>query len=171
MKSQWEDTSRRFEDLNAKTENIGFALGIVIFADWASPLSIKNQNMNNPVSKRIASIDDDKIQHILVKKRMQLIDPSVEIFPFDDPDHALEWLGNNSVDLIFMDLNFPGLSGWDLLQKIREVSQAPVIVLTGNIGPFEREKIEAYPQAIRLFEKPISSVQVNDVFEYLNAKN
>ncbi|WP_373399419.1 hypothetical protein V8V91_06800 [Algoriphagus halophilus] len=46
-----------------------------------------------------------------------------------------------------------------------------MIVLTGNIGPFEREKIEAYPQAIRLFEKPISSVQVNDVFEYLNAKN
>ncbi|MBN3518518.1 response regulator [Algoriphagus lutimaris] len=127
--------------------------------------------MNNTISKRIASIDDDKIQHILVKKRMQLIDPTVEIFPFDDPENALEWLENNSVDLIFMDLNFPGLSGWDLLQKIREVSQAPVIVLTGNIGPFEREKIEAFPQAIRLFEKPISSVQVNDVFQYLNSKN
>lgn len=127
--------------------------------------------MNNPISKRIASIDDDKIQHILVKKRMQLIDPTVEIFPFDEPQDALDWLQDNTVDLIFMDLNFPGLSGWDLLQKIREVSQAPVIVLTGNIGPFEREKIEAFPQAIRLFEKPISSVHVDDVFHYLNSQN
>jgi DNA-binding NtrC family response regulator len=124
--------------------------------------------MTNSMNKRIISIDDDKIQHFLIKKRIQIIEPSIEIFPFEDPLIALDWLKENSIDLIFIDLNFPNFSGWDLLVKIGEISNSPVVVLTGNIGSDEVKKMEDFPQAIRLFEKPISNDHLAEIFQLLD---
>ena len=117
--------------------------------------------------KRIISIDDDKIQHFLIKKRIQFIEPLIDIVSFENPQNALDWLGENSADLIFMDLNFPELSGWDLLVKIGEISNSPVVVLTGNIGPEEIKKMESFPQALKLFEKPISNDHLSEIFQLL----
>lgn len=124
--------------------------------------------MTNSMNKRIISIDDDKIQHFLIKKRIQIIEPSIEIFPFEDPRIALDWLKENPIDLIFIDLNYPDFSGWDLLVKIGEISNSPVVVLTGNIGPDEVKKMEDFPQAIRLFEKPISNDHLGEIFQLLD---
>lgn len=124
--------------------------------------------MSQSMGKRIISVDDDKIQHFLIKKRIQFIEPSAEIFSFENPHLALEWLAENPSDLIFMDLNFPEISGWDLLVKIGELSDSPVVVLTGNIGSEEIEKMKIFPQAIRLFEKPISNNHLTEVFQFLN---
>ena len=123
--------------------------------------------MMRSMNKRIISIDDDKIQHFLIKKRIQFIEPSAEFFSFESPQLALEWLGENSSDLIFMDLNFPELSGWDLLLKLGDVSDSPVVILTANIGPEEIEKMKISPQAIRLFEKPISNDHLKEIFQLL----
>ena len=125
--------------------------------------------MDQGSTLKIISIDDDKIQHILVKKRMLQADSSVQLFPFDEPQNALDWLQENTADLILMDLNFPGLSGWDLLQEIGKISKIPVVVLTGNISPYELEKMKDFPQAIRLFEKPISTEQIADILNYLKS--
>lgn len=126
--------------------------------------------MTDSISRRIVCIDDDKIQHILIKKRLLNVDSTLEIIPFEEPLKTLDWLKENSADLIFMDLNFPGLSGWDLLEKIKEISSTPVVVLTGNIGNEERAKREEFPQAIRLLEKPISSSQIEEIFHFLDGE-
>ncbi|MBN3583229.1 response regulator [Algoriphagus aestuarii] len=118
---------------------------------------------------RIVSIDDDKIQHILLKKRVALINPSAQVSSFEEPESAMDFLGKNKVELIFLDLNFPGISGWDLLRKLKEFTDAPVVVLSGNISREEQEKIVEFPQAIRLLEKPISNEQLSDIFNFLNS--
>ncbi|MBB6327445.1 CheY-like chemotaxis protein [Algoriphagus iocasae] len=125
--------------------------------------------MTAPNEFRIVSIDDDKIQHILLKKRVLLIDSSAQVFPFEEPTSAMDFLGSNKTDLIFLDLNFPGISGWDLLQKLKEITDAPVVVLTGNISREEQEKISEFPQAIRLLEKPISNDHLSEIFEFLKS--
>jgi len=117
---------------------------------------------------RIVSIDDDKIQHFLIRKRIQLFDPSYQFFAFENPQSALDWLDETTVDLIFIDLNFPEISGWDLLMKLGKISDCPVVVLTGNIGSEEIEKMKGFPQAIRIFEKPISNDHLSEVFNLLN---
>ena len=125
--------------------------------------------MTTPNEFRIVSIDDDKIQHILLKKRVLLIDSSAQVFPFEEPGSAMDFLSSNQTDLIFLDLNFPGISGWDLLQKLKEITDAPVVVLTGNISREEQEKISEFPQAIRLLEKPISNDHLSEIFEFLKS--
>ncbi len=44
---------------------------------------------------------------------------------------ALEYLNNNSVDLLLLDLNMPGVDGFDVLQQLVKKEKKPkVIVLT-----------------------------------------
>lgn len=116
---------------------------------------------------KVVSIDDDRIQHILVKKRMQMVDPTIETISFDEPQNALEWLAENKAHLILMDLNFPELSGWELLLEIQKITETPVVILTGNISSFELQKKEEYPQVIRLLEKPISASHIEEIISQI----
>ncbi|EAZ79591.1 response regulator [Algoriphagus machipongonensis] len=116
---------------------------------------------------KVVSIDDDRIQHILVKKRMQMVDPTIETISFDEPQNALEWLAENKAHLILMDLNFPELSGWELLLEIQKITETPLVILTGNISPFELQKKEEYPQVIRLLEKPISASHIEEIISQI----
>jgi DNA-binding response OmpR family regulator len=44
---------------------------------------------------------------------------------------ALEYLENNSVDLLLLDLNMPGVDGFDVLQELSKKEKKPkIIVLT-----------------------------------------
>ena len=116
---------------------------------------------------KVVSIDDDRIQHILVKKRMQMVDPTIETISFDEPQNALEWLAENKAHLILMDLNFPELSGWELLLEIQKITETPVVILTGNISSFELQKKEEYPQVLRLLEKPISASHIEEIISQI----
>src|SRR6266511_1887676 len=52
----------------------------------------------------------------------------------EDPDTALKMLSENKFDLIFLDVDMPGMSGFDLCAKLRALPQharTPVVFVTG----------------------------------------
>ena len=63
-------------------------------------------------------------------------------------EEALELLGNQPVDLIFLDVEMPGLSGIDFLEK---AAFLPQIVLTTSKTEYAYEAFEY--SSYRLFEK------------------
>ncbi|MFP9113839.1 LytR/AlgR family response regulator transcription factor [Flavobacterium sp. RHBU_3] len=52
---------------------------------------------------------------------------------------ALEYLQNNTIDLMFLDIDMPGISGMDLLKKLK---QRPKTVLTTAYSEFALESYE-----------------------------
>ncbi len=51
---------------------------------------------------------------------------------------GLEQLGSESFDLIILDIMLPGMSGLDVLKKLRQESQVPVIMLTARGDDVDR---------------------------------
>jgi two-component system catabolic regulation response regulator CreB len=45
---------------------------------------------------------------------------------------ALDYLNNNKVDLVLLDVGLPDISGFDVLGKIRSDSEIPVIIITAR---------------------------------------
>jgi DNA-binding response OmpR family regulator len=79
---------------------------------------------------RILAVDDELpvlryLQHSLEEAGYQCIVTS-------DPSQVTKFVELEQPDLVLLDLRLPGVSGFDLLARIREFSAAPVIFLTAS---------------------------------------
>lgn len=104
----------------------------------------------------IAYLDDDKIQHILMKKLFQIHLPSFEVQTFSKPKSLEDWLGNNQVGIILSDLNLDGESAWDWIEIFTKISSAPLVFLTAHASPEDMVKMADFPQVKMIFEKPLA---------------
>ncbi|TDQ19706.1 response regulator receiver domain-containing protein [Algoriphagus boseongensis] len=104
----------------------------------------------------IAYLDDDRIQHILMKKLFQIHLPSFEVQTFSKPNSMEDWLGNNVVDIILSDLNLEGESAWDWIERFTKISSAPLVFLTAHATPEDLGKMADFPQVKMIFEKPLA---------------
>lgn len=78
-------------------------------------------------------------------------------------EECLELLRQGKGELLFLDLNMPGLDGYGVLQKIREQDlPTMVIVVSGDIQPEAHERVKKLG-AMDFIKKPVSIEQVEAV--------
>lgn len=63
--------------------------------------------------------------------------------------------------IIFLDINMPGMNGWDFLARYQELSadiqqRAVVAMLTTSVNPDDKEKAEAIPEVKEFVHKPLT---------------
>ena len=51
---------------------------------------------------------------------------------FDNGHDALEYVENNAVDLMLLDVGLPDMSGFDVLRKVRMKSDLPVVIISAR---------------------------------------
>ena len=108
-----------------------------------------NQLENRDEQRRILIIDDDPGYISLLRGWLK---DNYKVFMSTSGETALEWLSDNSTDLILLDFEMPDISGPQMLKKIRESkrSDAPVVYITGN----ELSEVEASIRPDDSFSKP-----------------
>ncbi len=81
----------------------------------------------------ILVVDDNELNRDLLSRR--LIKRGFEVSLAEDGFRALEWLDKNPCDLVLLDIMMPGMSGIEVLEKIRETrdgTELPVIMATAR---------------------------------------
>jgi two-component system response regulator ChvI len=78
----------------------------------------------------IALVDDDR--NILTSVSMALEAEGFEVKTFSDGDEAYRGLSQRPVDLAVLDIKMPRLNGMELLSKLRQNTNMPVIFLTSK---------------------------------------
>ncbi len=80
--------------------------------------------------KRILIVDDDKnISELL---NIYLTDAGFETFQSYDGSSALNFIKNNKVDLVLLDIMLPVIDGWEVCKLIRRTNSVPIIMLTAR---------------------------------------
>ena len=79
---------------------------------------------------KITLVDDDK--NIITSLRMLLEAEGYEISTFHDGVAALEGLNQNPPDMAIFDIKMPRMDGMELLRRVRQTSELPVIFLTSK---------------------------------------
>ena len=87
------------------------------------------------MSHTIALVDDDR--NILTSVSMALEDEGFGVTAYSGGAEALEGLERRPVDLAVLDMKMPRMDGMELLRKIREKSDMPVIFLTSKDDEFD----------------------------------
>ena len=80
--------------------------------------------------EKICLIDDD--QNILASLSLALKSEKFEVEAYSDGIAGLEALKNNNFDIAILDIKMPRLDGLEVLQKLRNSSDIPVIFLTSK---------------------------------------
>lgn len=79
---------------------------------------------------KILVVDDEP--HLLKLVRSNLEAAHYKVTVAMDGPSALAMMGGEGADLVILDIMMPGLDGFEVLQKIREFSVVPVIILTAK---------------------------------------
>ncbi|HTF20859.1 MAG TPA: response regulator [Chryseolinea sp.] len=109
--------------------------------------------------KKLLLADDDRDDRELFAEALASVDPSIVCQKAEDGKQALQRLAADQYDLpnlIFLDINMPVMSGWEVLKHLKGDSQyanIPVIMYTTASGENEK-RIAADLGAICFVTKP-----------------
>jgi len=112
---------------------------------------------------RILAVDDSRVMRRAMSKILSKEYDVVEVENGEDAWTVL--LNDNSIQVIFTDLNMPFLDGYGLLERIRtsddpQLNETPVIIITGKDDD-EDAKQEALDKGANDFiTKPFDSIQL-----------
>lgn len=85
-------------------------------------------------SRKILYIEDNIANRTLVEKVLQLVD-GLEMIPADSGEQGLVVAADVQPDLILLDINLPGMNGFEVLQALRAdetLRDIPVIAMTAS---------------------------------------
>jgi DNA-binding response OmpR family regulator len=81
------------------------------------------------MAKKIMIVDDEEAIRLLYQEEFE--DEGYEVVACEDGEEALEKFDKEKPDLVILDIAMPGMSGLDVLGKIKEKSpDTPVIMST-----------------------------------------
>lgn len=93
--------------------------------------------MSKPKS-RILIVDDDLSVMKFIRANLKAID--FEIFAAMDGMEAIQVFEKELPDLMILDITMPKMNGFEVCHRIREWSQVPIIMLSGNHDMEEKVK-------------------------------
>lgn len=115
--------------------------------------------MDQAASKKILWVEDDNLISVILSGR--LISAGFNIAHTTNGDEAMRILEGMTPDAILMDLLLPGMSGLDIIEKIRGIERlkdVPVIILS-NLNDSKDMK-RAHDLGVKAFlVKAVSSVE------------
>ncbi|CQR56293.1 response regulator transcription factor [Paenibacillus riograndensis] len=87
---------------------------------------------------KVLVVDDDANIRELV--RLYLEDEGIEVVQKGNGAEALEYAENYPPDLVVLDIMMPGMDGWALCARLRELGDMPVLMITAKGEPADRIK-------------------------------
>jgi len=124
----------------------------------------------------ILLIDDDPATNFLHKLIIEKENCTENVICIQSAEDALVYLKSKidgkypHPELIFLDINMPGMNGWDFLDEyknIEKIQQAKkvVIMLTTSLDPLDREKAKSINEISEFKSKPLTSTILRRVLK------
>lgn len=107
--------------------------------------------------KQILVVDDHFAVLDSLRTLLQSADPSYQVVAVPSAEEGFLELGRIPYDLLITDIRLPGMSGFELVRRVRRLRpEIPVIMITTAPSAAEREEAERLG-VIRYMEKPLNT--------------
>lgn len=104
---------------------------------------------------KVLLVDDEELQLIRLEKSVREVLPEAEVFSFTNPIKSYEQIQDKSIDIAFLDIEMPGLSGIQLAKKLKVTNPLINIIF---VTAYDNYGLEA----MRLHASGYVSKPVND---------
>jgi two-component system, sensor histidine kinase len=131
-----------------------------------------DRTASDPVDEPLADdapvlvIDDNQANRVIMSAILEHF--GHRVIDAQSGEEALDVLGREPVKAVMLDQTLPGISGLDLLKRLRAMqgalSRLPVIPVTGHVAPEDKAAFAA-AGANGFVEKPVNARAVRDALE------
>jgi CheY-like chemotaxis protein len=120
----------------------------------------RGSDLDVPLSAQVLVVDDDSLNNRLVVTALQC----AHLHPrsTDDPLVGLQWLKETHFDLVLLDIEMPGMDGFELCRRLRLLSgheKTPVIYVTGH-ADFDSRARSVLSGGDDLISKPVFPIEL-----------
>ena len=117
---------------------------------------------------KVLIVDDSSVSRMMIKGCSAGLQPDWDILEAADGTQALAVVQSDSPDFITMDVNMPGMNGFETVEKIRQVNQrAKIVILTANIQESSRER--AQQLGVQFVQKPATLAAIQQAVDHFLA--
>ncbi|PSK93502.1 LytR/AlgR family response regulator transcription factor [Taibaiella chishuiensis] len=115
---------------------------------------------------RCIIVDDEEGAHLVLRHYIKDLKQLELKASFYNPVAAMDYMYRNPVDLIFLDINMPGLSG---LQMLQALAHPPFVILTTAYREYALESYEyrVVDYLVKPFDMPRFMAAIDNVFSRL----
>jgi len=128
------------------------------------------------MNKKIPSIllvDDDEFMNLLNARLIEKAGVAEHIQVCYTGEEALDYIANKAgdhlqPDLIFLDINMPGINGWEFLEEYRTLNRSRkkniiVVMLTTSLNPDDEELAGTIAEITEFRHKPLSAEMLGEI--------
>ena len=114
---------------------------------------------------KILIVDDSSVSRMMIRGRVSGLQPDWEVIEAANGDDAIALVASEQPDFLTMDVNMPGISGFEAVERIRLVNQTvKIVILTANIQASSRERAERL--GVFFVQKPATLAAVQLAVDY-----
>ncbi len=85
-------------------------------------------------------------------------------------DEVMQTLASRPADIVFMDLKMPGISGMELLRRVRDAAPSSVVVVISAYGTVSIAVEAIKLGAIDFVEKPFSPAEIRSIIDQIERR-
>jgi two-component system chemotaxis response regulator CheY len=125
-------------------------------------------------TKNFILIDDEPTCNFLSEVSIKRVFQNSHVSAFTDPEAGLKFIKEiyqlHPIEaVLFLDINMPKWSGWDVLEKISHcplevTNKLKIYVLSSSVDPEDRRKAAESSFVKGFIEKPITRVGLQNIF-------
>ncbi|EMO90404.1 response regulator [Leptospira noguchii] len=132
--------------------------------------------MKNKKLKCILLIDDNQDDNFFHERVIYKGNYAEKVITKQSGQEALLFLKNKSKNiepfpnLIFLDINMPGMNGWEFLEEYRKLDQelqtsTLIIMLTTSDNPDDKNKFSQFGSSSDFKTKPLTNTMIDEILE------
>jgi CheY-like chemotaxis protein len=113
-------------------------------------------------------VDDSTVSRMMIKSKVAQIQPGWVIQEAPNGHEAVAMVKLGAPDFITMDVNMPGINGFEAVKQIRAFNNtARIAMLTANVQESSRER--AAQLQVTFVQKPVTEAAVRQAIDYFLA--
>ena len=128
----------------------------------------RDPKLEQVLKPKLLIVDDSNVSRLMIRGRIAAMQPDWEVIEAASGDDAVALVPSAKPDFITMDVNMPGITGFEAAERIRQADQhVRIVILTANIQSSSREKAEHL--AVKFVQKPVTQASMQQAIDYFLA--